>query len=181
MAFKVKLLLLAGAGRALDLVGRVGDGCCCITSGDALGRHDEAARFHGLFHRQDGLEFVHQHLGFVSGFAGIQHVARHDHGHGLANELDLASGEDRLVVHDGAAVVFAGNVFGGVNRHHAVLTQDGCAVNAVADQFAMRHGRQDERGIQSACVLRNVVNVGGRACDVQMRGLVHQLFALLDT
>ena len=42
-------------------------------------------------------------------------------------------------------------------------------VDAVADQFTMGHGRQDERGIQGASVFRNVVGVCGRTCDMQMR------------
>ena len=83
-------------------------------------------------------------------------------------------------MHDGAAVVFARNVFGGVDRDHAVLFEDGFAVNAVANQLAMRHGRQDECGIQSTCVLRNVVDVGGGAGHVQVRGLMNDIGALLN-
>ena len=74
---------------------------------------------------------------------------------------------------DRAAVVFARNVFGGVDRHHAVFFQNGVAVNAVANQLTVRYRRQDERRIKRAGQFRNIVNVGGRARDMQVCRFVH--------
>ena len=181
LAFEVKLFLLPGAGGALDLVGRAGNGCRRIAAHNAFGRHHKALRFQRLFHGQDRLEFLDQHLGFGGGFAGVDHLASHHHGHSLPHKLDLAVGQERVVVHDGAAVVLAGDVARSEYRHHTVLFQNGVAVNAVAQQFTVRHRRLDERCIQSTGHFRNVVNVGGCASDVQVGRLMDDVGALLHT
>ncbi len=70
-----------------------------------------------------------------------------------------------VVVHDGAAVVFAGYVARGVHRHHTVHAQHLGAVNALANKLAVRHGRGNERGVQRALQLGQVVGIRGVAAD----------------
>jgi hypothetical protein len=60
-----------------------------------------------------------------------------------------------------------GNVGGREHRHHTVLAQDGLAVDALAEQFAMGHRRQDQRGVQGAAQFGDVVGVDRLAGHVQ--------------
>ena len=83
-------------------------------------------------------------------------------------------------MNNGAAIVFAWNVFGCVNRYHTVLFQNCVAVNAVANEFAMRNRRHDEGRIQSASQLRHVVGESSAACHMQMCRLMNDIGALLN-
>ena len=171
--------MLPCSGRAFDGVGCFGDGASSITAGNAFGRHDETTGRHCFFNGQYRREFFDQHLGFVGSFAGIKHVARNDHRHSLSDKFHFAICQEWIVMDDRSAVVFAWDVFGGVDRHHAVFFQNSFAVNAVANQLAMCHRRQNQRSIKSAGKFRNIVDVGGSARDMQMCRFMDQLFALL--
>ena len=84
-------------------------------------------------------------------------------------------------MNDGATIVFARDVFGGVNSHHTMGFQDGFAVNAVANQFAMGHWRLDDGRVKRARQLGHVIGESGTTCDVQMRRFVNDIGALLQT
>ena len=178
VAFQVKLLLLSAVGLALQAVGRAGQSGAGVTPIDALGGHDKTLLRHGFINGQNGWQFAHCHLGAVGGFAGINHFARHHHGHGLAQKFHFAIGQKRVVMDDGPAVVFAGNIAGGEHRHHAVLGEQSGAVNALADQLAMGHWGLDQGGIQGAAQLGDVIGVHRLTGDVQMGRFVDQLCAL---
>ena len=81
-------------------------------------------------------------------------------------------------MHDGATVVFARDVARGEDGDHPVDGQDRVAVDALADQLAVRHGRQQQRRKQGATHFRNVVGVGRLARDVQQRRFMGKLAAL---
>ncbi len=101
---------------------------------------------------------------------GIARVREH-HEHRLAEVVHRVLGEDRVVVHDRAAVVAAGDVGGAPNTS----TTPGSARTAsrsIAFKRAVRHRRQAERGVQGAGELGHVVDVGRLAGDVQVRRLV---------
>ena len=158
---------------------RRGDGLGRLAARDQLGRHDEALVRHGLIDAQNGGQFLHGHPGLAGRLPRIQHLARHHHGHRLAQELDLAIGEKGVVMDDRTTVVLAGNVGGREHRHHTMLAQDGLAVDALAEQFAMGDRRQDQRGVQGAAQLGDVVDVDRLAGHMQASGLVRELPALL--
>ena len=171
--------MLPCSGRAFNGVGCFGNGASSVAAGNAFGRHDETTGRHSFFNGQNRREFFDQHLGFVGSFAGIEHVTRNDYRHSLADKFHFAICQERVVMDDWAAVVFAWDIFGGVDRHHAVFFQNSFAVNAVTNQLAVRYGRQNQRGIKRAGQFRNIVDVGGRTRDMQVCRFMHQLFALL--
>ena len=171
--------MLPCSGRAFDGVGCFGNGASSVAAGNAFGRHDETTGRHRFFNGQNRREFFDQHLGFVGNFARIEHVARNDYRHSLADKFHFAICQERVVMDDWAAVVFAWDIFGGVDRHHAVFFQNSFAVNAVTNQLAVRYRRQNQRGIKRTGQFRNIVDVGGRTRDMQVCRFMHQLFALL--
>ena len=174
LPLKVELFLLAAVRASLQAVRRGGNGCVRVATRDALGGHDETALGHGLVDGQDGRQLLDQDLGLLGGFTGVEHVARHHHGHRLAQKLHLAGGEEGIVMDDGAAVVLARDVARREHRHHAVLGQQSLAVDAFPDQLAMGHGRQHQRCVQRAAQFGQVVGVDGLAGDVQHGRLVRE-------
>jgi hypothetical protein len=92
--------------------------------------------------------------------------------HRLAEVVDDAVGEDRIVVDDRPAVVRAGDVGGDQHGDDARHRRDALAVDG--DEAAVRDGREAERGVQRAGELGQVVDVGRGAGDVQVRRLVRQ-------
>jgi hypothetical protein len=107
------------------------------------------------------------------GGAARRVARRRDHReHGLAEVAQFAVGEDRVVVHDRAAVVAAGDVGGGQHRDDARLCAD--AVERQPEQPAVRDRRQAQRRVQRADDLRQVVDIGRLAGHVQVRRLVRQ-------
>ena len=180
LAFQIKLLLLAAFGTALELVRGFGNGVRWCAPGNALGRHDEILGRHGLVNREDGGQLLDLHHRTLGGFPRVEHVVRHHQRHRLAQKLHLASGQERVVMDDGAAVVFTGDVFGSKHRHHAVLRQNGRAINAFADQLAMRYRRRNKGRVERATQLGDVVGVHRSARHMQVRRLVRQFAALLS-
>jgi hypothetical protein len=73
-------------------------------------------------------------------------------------------------VHDRPAVVAAGDV--GCREHLDHTGQRANRVERQAGQAPVRHRRQAERRVQRAGELGHVVDVGGLARDVQVRGFV---------
>ena len=179
LAFQIKLLLLARAHTARHTVRRRVDGCAGIATGDAFGRHDEALCGHRLFDGQDGGQGSDLDLSTGRRLAGIEHFTRHHHRHRLPDELHLAIGQERVVVQDGTTVVFTWDVACRVDGHHPMHGQDGLAVDALADQLAMRHRRLDDGGIQSARQLGDVIGVSGLTRHMQVSRLVDDFTALL--
>ena len=178
VAFQVKLLLLSAVGLALQAVRCVGNGRWRIPPGDAFGRHDKALLGHGFINGQNGRQLAHSHGGAAGGLAGVKHLARHHHGHGLAQKFHFAIGQKGVVMDDGAAIVFARDVAGREHRHHAMLGEQSSAVNAFANQLAMGHRRLDQSRIQSAAQLGDVVGVNRFTSDMQMGRFMDQLLAL---
>ena len=179
LSFQIELLLLATRGAAFHPMGRSGDRLGGFATRDRLGRHHEALVRHGLVDAQDGGQLLHRHTRLARGLAGIEHLTRHHHGDRLAQELDLAIGQEGVVVDDRAAVVFARNISRGEHRHHAVLAQDRFSVDAFTEQFTVRNRRENQRGVQGAANLGNVVDVHRLACHVQAGRLMGQFPALL--
>ena len=138
LTFQVKLFLLAGSDRTLNGVRGVGDCGGSVAPGDAFGGHDKAARLHGVFNREQRLEFLDLHLRLAGRLASVDHFARDHHGHGLTEKFDLAVGQERIVMNDGTAIVFARDVARGEHGHDAVLFQEGSSINALADQLAVK-------------------------------------------
>ena len=169
LAFEIELFLLAALRAPADTVRRARDGCSRVATRQAFHRQHESARSHGLVDGDDGRQLVHQHARLLRRFTRVEHLARHHQGHGLAKELDLAGSEEGVVVDDRAAVVFARDVTRREDRDDTMLREQGRAVDAFADELAMRHGRGDERAVQRAAQLGHVVGVDGLATDVQAR------------
>ena len=170
--------MLAAARAALDAMRRGRDFGSGLAPRDAFGRHDEAALRHRLGNRQYGWQLFDRHHRPRGRFAGVQHVACNDHRHRLAQKLDLALSQKRVIVDDGSAIVLARNILGRIHRHHAVLRQNGRTVNALANELAVGHRRQNQGCVKGATQLGDVVGVDGLARDMQARGFVRQLFAL---
>ena len=90
--------------------------------------------------------------------------------HRLPQIAQLALGQDRVVVQQRAAVVFAGEVGGGVDGDDAGLPLQQFKVDG--QQAAMRHRRQTQRCVQGAGGLGDVVDVGRLTADMQGGGFV---------
>ena len=95
---------------------------------------------HRVFDGQNGRQFAHSHFGAAGRFARVDHLARHHHGHRLPQKFDLAVGQERVVVHDRAAIVLTWNIARSEHRHHAVLGQQSSAIDALTNQLTMGHG-----------------------------------------
>ena len=92
----------------------------------------------------------------------------------LAEELDLAGGEDRIVVQDRPDVVLARNVRGGEDRDDAGRGAHAGEIHR--PDAGVGAPRQPERGVQRAARFEDVVGVRRLARDVQMRAVVaHRL------
>ena len=144
LAFEVELLLPADVPCAVQAMRRGVDGGARATRRAAsvqVHRRQHVltlgVRFFGCQHGVQRLRVQHV-FGERRGAAG--RVARGcDHReHRLAHVAQFAVGQDRLVVHDGAAVVRAGNVSRRHHPHHA--GQGANALQRHARQAAMRHG-----------------------------------------
>ena len=125
-------------------------------------------------HRRKGFD-VDEFLGPCGGAAcGIAGAGNHGKDR-LAQELHHPVGQDRVVVHDRAALVFAGDVFGGNHVHHA--GQRAQRVQTDALEPAVRHRGQTQRRMQRAGQFGQVVDVGGAAGHVQVGRLVRMVAA----
>ena len=89
---------------------------------------------------------------------------------GLADVVDGAVGQDRVVVDDRPTIVRAGDVARNEDRDHAWHPPD--AVEVDAEQLAVGDMREPERRMQRAGELGQVVDVGRAARDVQVPRLV---------
>jgi hypothetical protein len=111
----------------------------------------------------------HRQAGCAAGlFAGVGG----DGEQRLAVEQHLAGGEDGVVVDHRAAVVRAGDVGGGDDGPHPGRGAHGREVEA--DQAAVGHIGQPDRGVEQAGRFGQVVGVGGAAGHVEVGALVGQ-------
>ncbi len=172
LPFEVELLLAADRQRALQPARRGGD------RGLRVAAHDVHRRQHVLLlgvrvarrqHRRQRVDGNH-FLGQCRRAARRIARARQHHEHRLAEVPHRAVGEDRIVVHDRAAVVAAGDRIGAERVDHAGQLAHGIEIDRL--QAPVRHRRQAERGVQRAGELGHVVDVGRFAGHVQVGGLV---------
>ncbi|KDB51037.1 hypothetical protein X805_33380 [Sphaerotilus natans subsp. natans DSM 6575] len=121
LALQVELLLAAEAEAALQPVRRGGDRGRGVAALQAHRRHDvllQPVRLQRVEHRRQRLDRrdlrrQRRRAPRLAARAG------HDQEHRLAAPVHRALGQDRVVVHDRAAVVDAGNVGGRQHRDHA--------------------------------------------------------------
>ena len=155
-------------------------------SGEAVGRGGEARRrvaAHALHRWQHqgvlagGFERVEQGgQRRVVDRRGARGAARGVVGFGddgedrLAGVVDLASGEDRVVVHDRPAVVGAGEVGGGEHADHAGHRTH--RVQVEPGDAGVRLGGQAERGVRGAREFGQIVHVHRLAAHMQVGGFV---------
>jgi len=181
LAFQIELLLTAHIELRLESMRRFGDGrlrTAFIGAAHQMhrGEHVQALRV-GILrrqHRRGGRNA--QHIpGFGSRTAGrIARFGNHCE-HRLAEVADIAprrtvvvlldGAQDRVVVNDRTAVVAARNIDRRQHRDHARHGAD--HIEPHGRQAAAGDGRQAQRAVQGAGQLRNVVDVGRFAGDVQ--------------
>ena len=172
LALQVELLLAAEAEAALQPVRRGGDGRGRVAALQVHRRHDvllQTVRLQRVEHRRQRLDrgdLRRQGCRAPRLAAG----AGDDQEHRLAAPVHRTLGQDRVVVHDRAAVVDAGNVGGRQHRDHAGHRAHPRQVER--DQPPVRHRRQAERAMQRAGDLGQVVDVGRAARDVERRGFM---------
>ena len=174
LALEVELLLPAEREAALQPVR------CSLQCGVGIAARQLHRRHHILLRRmgvecgqQRRQELYLQRLagqrgGPAGGVAGLGDHRKHR----LADMAHAALGQDGVVVDDGSAVVGAGEVGRGIDRHHAGLGPQQRQVDR--QQPAMRGRRQAERGMQRAGQLGQVVDVGRGAGDMQVRRFMRQ-------
>ena len=133
MALKIKLLLLTTLGHPLQTARRRGHHARGISACDAFGGHDKLLCRHRIIDSQDGRELLDRDLRVKRGLTRIQHVTRHHHRYRLANELNGTFSQERVVMNDRAAVVFARNIFRSKHRNHPVHRQNRLAIHTLAD------------------------------------------------
>ena len=172
LALEVEVLLPTHAHAAFEPVGRGGNGCIWITATEAVGQGQEGARVHGLVHGEDGgllgIGDIREPSGPACG------LARRcgDSEQRLAQMLDAAGREYRIVVvtATGAHVVATRNIGGGEHgydarcgSHHREVERGDLGVRSLAHA---------ERDMECARRLGDVVGVEGRARDVPDRAVV---------
>ena len=84
-------------------------------------------------------------------------------------------------MHDGATVVLARDVLGGVDGDHTVLSQDGRLINTRSNQLSVRNRREHQGRVKRSSQLWQIVGVYRLTTHMQMGRFVHQLAALLIT
>ena len=146
LPFQIKLLLPAQAELATEPVRRLrhrtGHTGARRTAGQAHGRHHMLCRRMGLAQREargQGLvldDFGGEGRRAACGLTCVGHHRKHR----LAQVAQLALGQDRVVMHDGAAVIGARDVPSGEHRHHPRQGFECSHINA--QQAAMGHGRE---------------------------------------
>jgi hypothetical protein len=173
LAFQVELLLPALHEAALQLV-RCGLQRALQRAGARFPRqvhrrHHVGLRSMGLAHREHRRQRldVDEVLGPRGRAPRRVAAGGDDREHRLAQVLHQTVGEDRIVLHDRAALVLAGDVLGSDHVHHA--RQRAQRGQSDALEPAVRHRRQAECGVQRAGQLGQVVDVGGAAGDMQVR------------
>ena len=176
LAFQVELFLPALHEAALQPMRRRGDGALAGAwrrfPRQVHRRHHVGLRGMRLAHRQHRRQRfdVDEVLGPRRGTPRRVARARNHREHRLAQVVHLAAGQDRVVVHDRAALVLARDVFGRDHVDHA--RQGAQRVQSNALEPAVGQRRQAQRAVQRAGQLGQVVDVGGGAGDVQVRRLV---------
>ncbi len=152
------MLLAADLELALQRVRGARQTCLRIASLHDHGRQHEALRGHCLVHRQHGGQGfdVQHHLS--RGLARLHHGVGHHQADHLADVLHRVQREDGLVVREGGQDRVAGDVARQHHVAHAGHGQRGASVHTF--QAAVRHRRQDGRGVQRAAHFGDVVDVG---------------------
>ncbi len=172
--FEIELLLAADLERVGEAMRRGGDGGTGVAAREVHRRQHVALRRVRLDRRQDRRQRLdrERRLRLRGGTACLLARLGDHREHGLADVVDDAVGEDRIVVDDRAAVVRPGNVGGDQHRDDAGQRRDAGAVDR--DQAPVGDGRKTERRVQRAGELGQVVDVRRRAGDVQVRRFVRQ-------
>jgi hypothetical protein len=112
------------------------------------------------------------------GLARIEHLARHHHGHRLAEVRTVPSARKGSSWTMGPQLFSPGNVARGEHRHHAVLASSAARSMPSPTSSPWPPATGDQRGIQRAAQLGDVVGVDGLAGDVQPGRFVRQFLAL---
>ena len=172
LAFEIELLLAADIERVGDPVRRGVDRGARVAAGEMHRWQHIASGRVRLHRREDWRERLDgQRRLRLRGCASSRIARFGDHREDrLAEVLDEAVGEDRVVVDHRAAIVRAGDVGGNQHRDDAGHRLDACTIDR--DQLAVRDRREAERGVQRAGELGQVVDVGRAAGDVQVRRFV---------
>jgi hypothetical protein len=172
LAFEVEMLLAAHLEAAGQPVRRRGARCVGIAAAHILGRLD--LRAGGLRVGDGDQSRARRDRGLAQprGAAGGTGAGRRDEEEGLARVDDLVLGQQRLVMDDRADIVFAGYVGGG--QHGDDAGRGAHRVQVERKQGGMAFGGMAEGAMEQARRLRQVVDIGGGARDMEVGAVVRQ-------
>ena len=170
LPLEVELLLPADRPLPLQAVRRCGQPLGGFAADAAHRRQHEGlcgARRTRVQHRWQHLVVDHRLARCPAG--GVHRGGNHREDR-LADIEHLAIGKDRIVMDDRTAIVGAWNVRRGEHRDHARHRPHRREIDGTNARPGL--GRDAQRRVQGACKFGNVVHIGRRAGDMQVRGLV---------
>ena len=170
LAFEVEVLLAAELPLPLDAVRRRRQRRVHVAAQQAHRRQHELARARGLDRVEPRRQRCVVDAGEAGGAAGEFAVAGDDGEHRLADVVHFFCREDGVVVHHRPAVVAPRDVGGDQHPDHAGGGEHRGEVHRHDAGVGLR--RQGERRMRGTCGFGEVVDVGGLAGHVQVRGLV---------
>ena len=172
LAFEVEVILAADRELALHAAGRGRQRGLGVAARHALAGLDLQVHLTRGCDVDGGRQlFVLDH-GLGRGGAGGGDRGRGDGEQALADAVDLAGGEQLVVMDDGADIVLAGHVLGAEHQHHARRGADGRQVHP--SDFGVRLGAHAEGDVQQARRLGHVVDIDRRARHVTRSAVMWQ-------
>ena len=175
LTFKIEMILAADRERALQALRGFAEFRARCAAHQQLARNHEAVCGKRAADIEDSGQRLVVDARQLRGLACRDETFRGDSEQRLAGVLHEIRGEDRIVVHDAAVIVFAGHVNRDRDRDHARCGMYRGQVHRLDPP--VRDRADAERGVQAIRRQGDIVDIQSAPADVQMRALMADRFA----